>query len=165
MADLRKLRREQTDSESILWGRLRAKRLDGFKFRRQHRIGPFIVDFVCLRKRLVVEVEGGAHLGQEQREYDARRRNWLATAGFKVLRVWNGEVYNDVDAVVERVRRALMRARWKDEVIGFGCSPLSHLSLGGWAGPVSPQGKTIVASSMLDVPVRWVTRVAWAARP
>jgi len=105
------LRKRQTDSESILWQRLRAKRLAGFKFRRQHAIGPFVVDFVCLSKRLVVEVGVADHLPQTQRAYDTRRRNWLATAGFKVVRVWNGDVYADVDKVLQKIRRELWRRR------------------------------------------------------
>lgn len=80
----RHLRNNPTDAESILWGHLRLRQVGGYKFRRQRPIGPYFVDFVCLEKRVVIEVDGGQHY--EQRSYDHRRDAWLKKEGFRVLR-------------------------------------------------------------------------------
>ena len=93
----RRLRRDQTDAEARLWERLRANRLEGWKFRRQAPVGPFIVDFLCLRAALVVELDGGIHA--EQVERDVRRDAFLAARGLQVLRFWNTQVSDDVDGV------------------------------------------------------------------
>jgi very-short-patch-repair endonuclease len=80
------LRRNATDAERSVWSLLRRKQVDGLKFRRQVVLGPFIVDFACLQRRLVIEVDGGQHAGSD---YDARRDAWLELNGFRVLRIWN----------------------------------------------------------------------------
>ena len=103
----RSLRKRQTESEQRLWHRLRNRQLAGFKFRRQHVIGPYIVDFVCLKGRLVVELDGGQHGIGMQRAYDQRRSASLARQGFRVIRFWNNDVLNDTEAVLTMVRRAL----------------------------------------------------------
>jgi very-short-patch-repair endonuclease len=77
------LRKKMTDAERFLWERLRRKQMEGYKFRRQCPIGPYIVDFVCLEKGLVIEIDGGQHA--VQREADAARSAWLATHGYQVL--------------------------------------------------------------------------------
>jgi len=94
----RELRRNTTDAERRLWTRLRYRQL-GHKFRRQQPIGTYIVDFVCLEKRVVVELDGGQHA--EQVESDKARTNWLNNEGFTVLRFWNNEILESLDAVVE----------------------------------------------------------------
>ncbi len=86
----RRLRKHPTDAERLLWRHLRLRQLGGYKFRRQQPLGPYIVDFVCLAKRLIVEVDGGQHA--EQAEEDAQRTAWLEAQGFRVLRFWNTEV-------------------------------------------------------------------------
>jgi very-short-patch-repair endonuclease len=101
----RNLRRQQTDAERRLWYLLRDRRLAGFKFRRQHRIGPFFVDFVCLRARLVIEADGGQHA--ERIGYDLARTAYLGRRGYRVLRFWNHEVMQKGDAVLLEVLRAL----------------------------------------------------------
>jgi very-short-patch-repair endonuclease len=93
----RKLRRNPTDAERLLWRHLRLRHFGGYKFRRQRPIGPYIIDFVCLEKRLVIEVDGGQH--SEQRSYDARRDAWLKKEGFRVLRFWDQEVLKQVESV------------------------------------------------------------------
>ena len=95
----RKLRNEMTDSERLLWSELRGRRLGEHRFRRQHPIGPYILDFVCLDKRFVVEIDGGHHSEPEQTAHDARRTRWLEDAGYTVLRVSNTDVFENLDGV------------------------------------------------------------------
>ena len=102
----RELRREPTDAERALWRHLRRRQINGHKFRRQQAIGRFIVDFVCLEKRLVVEVDGGQH-SEGQARYDDRRTSWLRSEGYRVLRFWNGDVLREPEGVFEVIRRAL----------------------------------------------------------
>ena len=97
----RALRRNMTDAERKLWQYLRGNQL-GVKFRRQHPFENYILDFVCLPLGLVIEVDGGQHM--EQAEHDAKRTAMLEGAGFRVLRFWNNQVLNELDAVVEMIR-------------------------------------------------------------
>jgi crossover junction endodeoxyribonuclease RuvC len=101
----RRLRRDSTDPETILWLRLRDRRLGGAKFRRQEPILEFTVDFVCHEKRLIIEVDGGQH-GSRVAE-DERRTQRLEQAGFRVLRFWNNEVFDNLDSVLEVIGTAL----------------------------------------------------------
>ena len=95
----RELRKNPTDAERRLWRTLRYRQVLGCRFRRQAEIGPYIVDFVCFEKRLVIEVDGGQHAGQE--EYDAGRTAWLESQGFRVIRFWNNQVLEEIDGVQE----------------------------------------------------------------
>ncbi len=99
------MRRDQTDAENKLWFELRARRLVGAKFRRQHRVGPYIADFCSLECRLVVELDGGQHA--EETEAERRRTEFLAAEGFRVLRFWNHDMLTSTDAVLEEIRRAV----------------------------------------------------------
>lgn len=101
----RNLRRNHTDAEARLWYYMRGRRLAGYKFRRQHPIGPYIVDFVCLERRLVVELDGGQHA--EQRSRDDKRTNSLRSRGFQVLRFWDNDVLRDTDPVLSTIMDAL----------------------------------------------------------
>lgn len=101
----RELRRTQTDAERVLWQRLRNRQLLGHKFRRQLPIGPYIVDFVCVERRLIIELDGGQHA--EQRARDAQRSAWLQARGFRVLRFWNDQALKETNAVLEFVLRHL----------------------------------------------------------
>jgi very-short-patch-repair endonuclease len=94
----KELRKRSTDTEELLWKYLRLKQLEGFKFRRQQPIDNYIVDFVCFKKRLVVEVDGGQHL--EQKNKDRERDNYLKEQGFRVLRFWNHEVLTNLEGVL-----------------------------------------------------------------
>jgi very-short-patch-repair endonuclease len=100
-----KLRAKPTDAERVSWVRLRRRQVLGYKFRRQQPLGPYIVDFVCLEKRLVVEVDGSQH--QEQRTYDEARTRWLESQGYRVLRFWNNEVLAETDKVIELIAKRL----------------------------------------------------------
>jgi len=101
------LRRDPTEAERALWNHLRMRQLEGHKFRRQQPLGRYIVDFVCLEKRLVVELDGGQHA--EQTDSDEERTAWLEARGFHVLRFWNHDVLNNIEAVKEVIRGALSR--------------------------------------------------------
>ena len=97
------LRARQTDAELRLWFHLRAHRFMGLKFRRQCPVGRYIVDFMCLTPRLVIELDGGQHA--DDRSYDDRRDRWFRAQGFTVLRFWNHDVLRDTDVVLERIRQ------------------------------------------------------------
>ena len=88
-----------------MWYQLRSRRLGNFKFRRQVWIGPFIADFLCMDARLVVEVDGGQHV--EDVAYDDRRTAFLATKGYRVIRVWNNDVMQRMDGVLAAILSAL----------------------------------------------------------
>ncbi len=85
----RAMRREPTVAEKRMWRLLRSHRLGGFKFRRQEQLGPYIVDFVCFERKLIVELDGSQHA---KSRYDAQRDAWFASRGFTVVRFWNNEV-------------------------------------------------------------------------
>jgi very-short-patch-repair endonuclease len=104
----RELRKNPTEAERHLWRHLRLRQFEGYKFRRQQPLGPYIVDFVCLEKKIVIEVDGGQHSTQVQ--YDEDRSAWLAAQGFHVLRFWNNEVLREIDMVKEVIWEALMKS-------------------------------------------------------
>ena len=98
-ANARRLRRDATDAEALLWSRLRNRQLCGAKFRRQVAIDRFIADFLCFDARLIVEVDGGQHGA----EADATRTAFLEAQGFKVIRFWNHEVLGNLNGVLETI--------------------------------------------------------------
>jgi very-short-patch-repair endonuclease len=102
----RKLRKQLTDAETILWSRLRGKQLDGLKFRRQHPIKAYVVDFACLEARLVVEVDGATHSTKEELEHDATRTRVLNREGWRVVRVSNTDVYKNLHGTLELILRS-----------------------------------------------------------
>lgn len=106
------LRKELTPAERKLWLRLRLLREDGFRFRRQHAIGPFITDFCALRNKIVIELDGSQHL--DLTEYDSERTAFLESKGYVVLRFWNNEVMKNVDAVLGVIMDALHHKRLTD---------------------------------------------------
>jgi len=106
----RRLRQNMTRAEIIFWQSVRGKRLGGFRFRRQHPIGIYIADFVCISQMLVVEIDGSTHFTEEQRAYDDRRRRYLQSLGWRELRVSNGAVYVNLDGVLQDVLIALKGA-------------------------------------------------------
>lgn len=99
------LRSHQTDAEQRLWYHLRAHRFQGLKFKRQKPIGRYIVDFICLERKLIIEIDGGQH--SEQMEYDQHRDMWLREQGYTVLRFWNNEVMQQLEGVLEQIRITL----------------------------------------------------------
>ncbi len=101
----RDLRKNMTDAEISLWQCLRDRQLAGYKFRRQHPIGPFIVDFVCLEKKIVIEIDGSQHINDK--EADNKRSDYLNNHGFRVLRVWNNQVLQEKEAVLSMILTSL----------------------------------------------------------
>ena len=99
--NVRNLKQNMTLAEQKLWHHLRGKRLNGIKFRRQQTIGGYIVDFVSMEHRLIIELDGGQH--SEQIEYDEQRTAFLNAQGYWVLRFWNNEVLQQTEAVLEKI--------------------------------------------------------------
>ena len=100
-ARARSLRRKSTDAEILLWQHIRDRRLLGLKFRRQVPIGNYIVDFFCEDAQVIIELDGGQHMEQEQ--YDRVRSDWLTANGFRIVRYWNNDIANNLDAVLENL--------------------------------------------------------------
>lgn len=103
----RQLRREATNAERVLWRYLRNGKLDGHTFRRQHPLGPYIVDFVCLEQMLIVEVDGATHGEPDERARDEARTAWLKERGYRVVRCHNDDVYRNMEGVVLTILDAL----------------------------------------------------------
>jgi len=101
----RHMRSHPTHAEATLWEKLRAKRLNGYKFRRQHIIPPFIVDFYCAAKKLIIEVDGSAH--EHRQEYDQEREQYLLNLGYFILRFTNEQVLEGLDQVLSAINNYL----------------------------------------------------------
>ncbi len=99
------LRTNQTEAEQRLWYHLRAHRFMGLKFKRQKPMGRYVVDFVCMERRLIIELDGGQHA--ERASYDKIRDEWLRTQGYTVLRFWNNDVMQQLENVLEQIRSTL----------------------------------------------------------
>lgn len=102
----RTLRRDMTEAETALWRHLRRRQLQGHRFRRQCPIGRYVVDFVCIERRLVVEVDGGQHAGSTR---DPPRDAWLRAQGFLILRFWNNEVLEQIEDVCDMILESLSK--------------------------------------------------------
>jgi very-short-patch-repair endonuclease len=100
----RRLRRNATDVELRLWQRLRSRSILGCKFVRQEPIGPYIVDFVCRERRLIIELDGGQHADSQR---DAVRDRWLTERRYRVLRFWNNDVMGNLEGVLETIAMVL----------------------------------------------------------
>ncbi|MFN3817029.1 endonuclease domain-containing protein [Brevundimonas sp.] len=107
----RQLRRKLTLPEVILWNALRGRRMDGRRFRRQHPLGPYILDFYCAEARLAVEVDGAAHDHPDKIKHDQRRNRWLESCGVRVLRIPAREVLGNLEGVLTGLRDALGASR------------------------------------------------------
>ncbi len=103
LSKAKELRSNQTDAEGLLWHYLQNKQLDGHKFRRQQPIENYIIDFICLEKKLIVELDGSQHGEDSARKYDQKRTEFLEKNGFKVLRFWNDEVFKNISDVLENI--------------------------------------------------------------
>jgi adenine-specific DNA-methyltransferase len=101
----RNLQKNSTDAEIRMWSLLRNRQLVGYKFRRQHPIKNFIVDFACPEKLLAIEVDGGQHA--ERKKEDDERTQFLETQGYRVLRFWNNQVLKETNAVLEVILKVL----------------------------------------------------------
>jgi very-short-patch-repair endonuclease len=105
------LRKESTPAERKLWALIRNDQL-GVNFRRQHAVGNYIPDFVCIEKKLIIELDGSQHL--EQEEYDEERTKYLNLLGYKVIRFWNNDVTNNIDGVILAIIYAMENETTKE---------------------------------------------------
>ncbi len=110
-AHAKRLRRSMTKAETVLWTALKGRALDGWRFRRQHPVGPYVADFACVEAKLVVEVDGATHGERHEIEHDRERSAFLARQGFRVLRVGNLDVYENLDGVVRLIAASLAPLR------------------------------------------------------
>lgn len=106
-ANAKSLRKQLTPQEYKLWQLLRNSKLNNKKFKRQYPIGKYIVDFVCIEKMLVIELDGSGHNTNKQIEYDYERTKYLNWRGFKVIRIWNNEIDSNIDGVVDYILKYL----------------------------------------------------------
>jgi len=106
----RRMRRNLTSAEKLLWWKLR-RRSQGWKFLRQPPVGPFVPDFACLEVRLVIEVDGETHSTEEEIAYDKSRTRYLEQRGWRVVRFWNSEIFENLDGVINTIRNVA----WEQE--------------------------------------------------
>ena len=114
----KRLRRPMTPPEARLWTRVRAHRLQGYKFRRQHPVGPYILDFYCAAARLAVEVDGRAHEHPDRIAHDRRRTRWLATQGIRVIRIAAHDVRDELEGVLAFIARVV-----RERIADFSAAP------------------------------------------
>jgi very-short-patch-repair endonuclease len=120
-ATAKKLRANTTPHERILWRALKEIPVDGTHFRRQAPIGPYVVDFFCPAKRLIIELDGGHHNDDETAARDRKRQLWLEQEGYRVVRFWNSEITGELTAVLDRIYVELYGSR------EAAVEPLKHL--------------------------------------
>ncbi|MGB6229530.1 MAG: endonuclease domain-containing protein [Litorimonas sp.] len=104
------LRTSTTDAEGLLWWRLREYRQASCAFRRQVAVGSYVADFLCREADLIVELDGEQHAETDQRRHDETRDAWLKTHGYTVIRFWNGDVFTELDSVLDAIDKALRDA-------------------------------------------------------
>lgn len=110
----RKLRKQMTPEEHILWYHLRSKRFSNYKFRRQFPIDKYVVDFICLTKRLIVEADGGQH---NQSADDAERDKYLSGQNFRILRFWNNDINQNLESVLQKIYNGLTNPHPNCEIL------------------------------------------------
>jgi len=131
-AAARALRRRETPAERLLWDALRGRKVAGLKFRRQHPVGPFVLDFYCPDCKLVIEVDGGIHDGQDAQEQDTDRTSFLTAYGYRVLRIRNDEVLYDLPNVLKQIVDVAQadQTSARATLLDGGTPPLSGLGEG-----------------------------------
>ncbi len=139
LGNAKTLRRTQTDAEQKLWYHSRAHRFMGRKFKRQKPIGRYIVDFICIEDKLIIELDGGQHA--ENVEYDHERDSWLRSKGYTVLRFWNNELMNEMEGVMERIRMALSHEPLSPGPCVNSASGLPDSGLPTFGAPVNVRGE------------------------
>ncbi len=103
----RNLRKQSTKQEELLWNLLRNRQFSNLKFRRQYPIGKYIVDFVCIKKKIIIELDGGQHNFNKNIEYDNERTQFLENLGYKVIRFWNNDIDDNLDGVILELEKYL----------------------------------------------------------
>ena len=116
------MRHEPSPTEALMWKLLRNRKLAGFRFRRQHPIPPYIADYYCAVSKLIVELDGDTHIGSE--EYDRVREEFFRSEGYRVLRFWNPEAFDDEASVIECIYQACVE--------GVKANPLVQHKLDQW---------------------------------
>ncbi len=143
-AKAKEMRNKPTEAEKMLWNVLSDKGIENYKFRRQHIIGEYIVDFVCLEKRLIIEVDGSIHNELEQIEHDKQRTEWLESKGFKVIRFTNNQVLSDLLDILENIRKELNTISVAP-LSGAGGASAGKILMATVKGDVHDIGKNIVS--------------------
>jgi very-short-patch-repair endonuclease len=110
----KKFRKEHTPAELTLWLYLRKKQIKGIKFKRQIPIGNYIVDFASIEHKLIIEIDGGQHNEEEIKQYDNERTKFLESQGYKVIRVWNDDIKNNLSGVLEVLHLSLPSPQGED---------------------------------------------------
>ncbi|WP_051624530.1 endonuclease domain-containing protein [Hyphomonas oceanitis] len=104
----RELRRDGSFPERLLWSKLRNRHLGGLKFRRQHPIGPYFADFACEEAKLIIELDGDTHGNPDQQAHDARRTAFLESQDWQVVRIWNSDLLENIDGVLDTIQLTLI---------------------------------------------------------
>ena len=110
----RKLRKDQTNAEQILWKILRNRKFLRYKFRRQYPIPPYIIDFYCHECHLAIEIDGGQHAEESEQERDLVRENFLKEKGITILRYWNFEILQQLESVLESIYQVLAQSKLEE---------------------------------------------------
>jgi very-short-patch-repair endonuclease len=134
-ARARRLRRDATDVEKRVWQKLRNGQIDGLAFRRQHPVGPYILDFYCPSLRLAIELDGGQH---SQSKYDSRRDVWLLRQGVTILRFWNSDVMENISGVLETIAARAAQIKL-NKLTPTRLASRADLPLSGGGGPRVPR--------------------------
>lgn len=108
-----RLRNDQTEAERILWNQLRRRQVEGQKFRRQHGLGKYIVDFYCPSLLLIIEIDGDTHSTESEIKYDKIREQYLVLLGCSILRFTNNDVYDSLNDVVETIRKKVLDLKFR----------------------------------------------------
>ena len=103
----KRLRQNPTSAEAIMWAHLKGKKLNGHRFRRQHPVGPYIADFACVAQKLIVEIDGATHSTAQEIAHDQQRTGFLTSKGWRVLRITNPDVYDNLEGVLEAIAAEL----------------------------------------------------------
>ncbi|HEY1747590.1 MAG TPA: endonuclease domain-containing protein [Xanthobacteraceae bacterium] len=133
----RRFRQTANDAEQLLWGKLRRFGLEGSHFRRQVPIGPYVADFACLAARVIIELDGSQHGTRPNALRDDARTRWLHREGYRVIRVWNNEIIQNMDGVLERIYAELFGSLHAES------APLKHRRGKRAAMPVTPPRATL----------------------
>ena len=147
----RGLRREAPFPERLLWSKLRNRQLDGWKFRRQHPVGPYFADFACSEAKLIVELDGDTHGEEAQQAHDANRTRLMEAEGWEVLRIWNAHLMENIDGALDRILQTLEHR--KRTIEGAGLTPLppgeeGPAAEGGGRGGLLPPQKQAATSAI-----------------
>lgn len=124
---IQKLRQNQTKQELKLWSLLRNRNFQGLKFKRQYNIGDYIVDFVCLEHKVIIEIDGGQHNEPEEIELDNERTKYLQSKGFRVIRFWNNEIDNNFEGVYLHLQEVFGDKQVNVKCVRDSTSPLPPL--------------------------------------